>query len=567
MKHQFKRVMAMLLVIAMVLSVMPSVFAANVEPFKDVQDNAWYAEYVKNVYEAGLMTGVKNDQFNPDGTSTRAQVVTVLYRVKGEPPVGGPATFTDLTADWYANPVAWAQKNNIVNGLTETKFGPNNNVTREQLVTMIWRYYGEPQGNGDLTAFSDHDKVSGYAKDAFAWAIGAGVINGSNGKLNPQGLATRAQFAKIIWVAKTYMDEQKPHEHVWGEGVVTKEATCKDAGVMTYTCECGETKTEEIPATNEHNYVNYICSVCGAEDPNKPDVPPVPPVPSEEYYLTAELKDGDSVIIYNAPNGKALTNVMSGFYVAGADLTAADGKISTSDASVIWTVKVNEDGSYTFVNGETELGADTSENNGKTYTNLYVEAGHKNKWALEVCSAENSSFFVTNTEIAAKYGKVYLEWYAGKTAFSAYDTSADRATEQDFGFQFYAKNPVGPCAHAWNEGEVTTAATCAEDGVMTYTCTLCGATKTEVIPATGAHNFVDGICSVCGEKEEVTTYALVSELKDGAKVIIYNAGNSKAVTNVMSGYYVAGADLTAAEGKITTNDASVVWTVKANADG
>ena len=83
MKHQFKRILALLLAVVMILGVMPSVFAANVVPFKDVQDNAWYAPYVKAVYEAGLMQGVKANRFDPEGTSTRAQVVTFLYKVYG----------------------------------------------------------------------------------------------------------------------------------------------------------------------------------------------------------------------------------------------------------------------------------------------------------------------------------------------------------------------------------------------------------------------------------------------------------------------------------------------------
>ena len=199
MKHQFKRIAALLLAMVMILGVMPTAFAAQVGPFKDVQDNAWYAEYVKAVYENGLMTGVKENRFNPEGTSTRAQVVTVLYRIEGQPPVGGPATFTDLTADWYANPVAWAQKTGVVNGISKTKFGPNDNVTREQLVTMIHRYYGKPAGNGDLSAFADGAKVSSWAVDAVEWAVSRHLISGKSGNLlDPQGTATRAELAQIL---------------------------------------------------------------------------------------------------------------------------------------------------------------------------------------------------------------------------------------------------------------------------------------------------------------------------------------------------------------------------------
>ena len=377
MKNQFKRILALLLAVVMILGILPSVFAANnVGPFKDVQDNAWYAPYVKAVYEHGLMQGVSANKFNPEGTSTRAQVATVLYRIAGQPPVGGPATFTDLTADWYANPVAWAQKEGIVNGLSKTKFGPNDNVTREQLVTMIHRYYGNPAGNGDLTAFSDAAKVSNYAKEAFAWAIGEGIINGSNGKLNPQGLATRAQFAKIIWLSIP-----EPCEHVWDEGVVTKEPTCVASGIKTFTCtKCGEAEKEPIAATGEHELVETItqapacesygvktvtCSVCGASstesidptghtygDDDICDVCGHERVTDKVYTLTAAVKDGDKVVIYNAGYGKAIVAAMNGYYLAGADMAPVDNTITTNDATVVWTVKVNDDGTYTFVNGE-----------------------------------------------------------------------------------------------------------------------------------------------------------------------------------------------------------------------
>ncbi|MBR6825021.1 MAG: 5'-nucleotidase C-terminal domain-containing protein, partial [Oscillospiraceae bacterium] len=522
------------------------------------------AEYVKNVFEAGLMNGVKDDQFNPEGTSTRAQIVTVLYRVAGQPPVGAPATFTDLVADWYANPVAWAQKTGVVNGLTPTTFGPNKNVTREQLVTMIWRYYGEPKGTGDLSTFPDADKVSGYARDAFAWAIGEGVINGSNGKLNPQGNATRAQFAKIIWVAREVMTPE-PCDHVWDNGVVTTEPTCGVNGVKTFTCtECGETKTETVPATGEHNYDGQFCTVCGAEDPNY--VPPTSiPDPGPEYTLTAGLKNGDKVVIYNAGSGKAMSSTKPGYYLAGVDLTVVDNVITTEDTTVIWTVRVNDDGSYSFLQNDTELSADTSVNGDKTYTNIHVQNGLNGNWELIVCNAENSSFYIANTGIDAKYEKVYLEWYGKQSGFSAYDTSADRLNETEFGFQFFALDAEKPCDHAWDEGKVTTEATCEADGVMTFTCTICGATKTEVIPAPG-HNMVDGECTVCHYRPDNTTYARVNEIKEGDEIIIVCATRNVALSGIYGGYNNNGTPVTPVDDVITTDDSTIVWTVGKEGD-
>ena len=136
MKHAFKRIAAMLLVAAMLIGVLPTVFAANVGPFTDVKDTDWFAEYVEYAYDNGYMAGVSNTRFDPEGTCTRAMVATVLWRVAGEPPVANAAPFTDLTADWYANAVAWAYKNKVVAGVSETKFAPDQAATREQLVNV-----------------------------------------------------------------------------------------------------------------------------------------------------------------------------------------------------------------------------------------------------------------------------------------------------------------------------------------------------------------------------------------------------------------------------------------------
>ena len=266
MKHAFKKIMALLLAVVMILGILPAAFAANVGPFTDVKESDWFAPYVKFVYEHDpqLMNGVTPTTFVPDGTCTRAMAVTVLYRL-ADPviPSVKPSTFTDLKGDWYKNAVAWGQKTGVVKGVTETTFDPDGLVTREQLVTMVWRFYDEPTVEGDnLKSFPDAANVSAYARDAFNWAISKGIIGGSDGKLLPQGNATRAEMAKIIAV---FVQKTTPcTEHVWDEGKVTKEPTCTEKGEKLYTCTiCGETKTEEVPAKG-HNYVDGKCADCGA---------------------------------------------------------------------------------------------------------------------------------------------------------------------------------------------------------------------------------------------------------------------------------------------------------------
>ena len=160
----------------------------------------WYHEAIDYMVDAGLMNGVGNKQFAPNGTMTRGMIVTVLYRMAGSPEVTEPSTFKDVPAtEWYADAIAWAQKNEVVNGYSAEKFGPNDPVTREQIATILYRYENQPEAKeADMSKFSDTAKISAYAKDAMEWAVGEGILSGDNGKLKPTDNATRAEFACMI---------------------------------------------------------------------------------------------------------------------------------------------------------------------------------------------------------------------------------------------------------------------------------------------------------------------------------------------------------------------------------
>ncbi|MDD6642907.1 MAG: S-layer homology domain-containing protein [Firmicutes bacterium] len=128
-------------------------------------------------------------------------LVTVLYRYEGSPSVEGLENpFKDVPAkEWYTDAVLWAASNGIVNGTGDGKFSPEDNITREQVATIFHRYNKVPAGKGDLTVFPDAGTVDAYAVDAMKWAVGEGIINGSDGKLDPLGNATRAQIAAIFY--------------------------------------------------------------------------------------------------------------------------------------------------------------------------------------------------------------------------------------------------------------------------------------------------------------------------------------------------------------------------------
>ena len=176
---------------------------APAEPFPDVDENDWFYDEVVYVYENGLMNGVENNQFAPNTATNRAMLATILYRLAGEPAVSGDLPFTDVAAGtWYTDAVLWAAQNGIVNGLGENTFAPMNTLTREQLVTMLYRY-AEAEGYdvsaaADLSGYPDADKVQTYAQEAMSWAVAEGIVEGMDGNLNPAGSATRAQIATIL---------------------------------------------------------------------------------------------------------------------------------------------------------------------------------------------------------------------------------------------------------------------------------------------------------------------------------------------------------------------------------
>ena len=172
--------------------------------YSDVSANDWFARNVDYATYGKMMQGTGNSAFDPHSNTTRAQLVTILYRLEGQPKVRGTAPFVDVPSGaWYRPAVVWAYQNGIVNGVSATRFDPDANVTREQMVSMLQRYasrVGDCTGSASaLRPFSDAYSVSAWAKPAMQWAVQNGLINGvGNNRLDPQGLATRAQIAAVI---------------------------------------------------------------------------------------------------------------------------------------------------------------------------------------------------------------------------------------------------------------------------------------------------------------------------------------------------------------------------------
>lgn len=180
--------------------------ATSTNNFSDVASGAWYEDAVSFVTQRKLFNGISETSFAPEEAMTRAMLVTVLYRLDaGNSFASASSRYTDVDASaWYASALAWATENGIVNGINETEFAPNLNITREQIASILYRYAQKKQlvsdtESGSLQGFSDKDSVSPYAADALEWAVGVGLMNGkTESLLCPTDFATRAEVAAML---------------------------------------------------------------------------------------------------------------------------------------------------------------------------------------------------------------------------------------------------------------------------------------------------------------------------------------------------------------------------------
>ena len=178
-------------------------------PFEDVPENAWFRDAVSYVYRNEFMNGTSSTTFDPAGSMTRGMLVTVLYRIDGSMPVSDEerACFEDIGGAYYTDAVAWAYSNGIVNGVSATKFDPNRIVTRQEAVTIFYRYCVDYNLLGmescmELNGFEDCEQIAGFAVDAFTWAVATGLVEGSESAdgcyLNPVANLNRAQAAILL---------------------------------------------------------------------------------------------------------------------------------------------------------------------------------------------------------------------------------------------------------------------------------------------------------------------------------------------------------------------------------
>ena len=211
----------LLIMMGMSISAFAETRPSPSQSFSDLDLNAWYIAGTDFVIDKGIMNGVGGDRFAPNETTTRAMIVTMLYRVEGEPAIGSEQYFDDVKPDdWYFASVTWAGANEIVNGTAESVFSPGDPITREQFATILYRYHELKAGSKEqeagsskpeaLSAYTDIDRISDWAKESMLWAVNQGIITGkTENTLDPKGPATRAEVATML---QRFLDKEEAME-------------------------------------------------------------------------------------------------------------------------------------------------------------------------------------------------------------------------------------------------------------------------------------------------------------------------------------------------------------------
>ena len=275
--------------------------------FSDLKKGAWYISSVQHVYYTGLMNGVKEGVFSPQGVVSRGQLVTVLYRLAGSPDVEGEVAFTDVDENaFYYDAVRWAQSEGVVNGVSDTRFAPGDKISRQQLCTILFRYADlidvTVTQRDPLTGFSDSKKIADYAKDAMSWCVATGLVNGKNGDvLDPAGNATRAEVAKILTFFDAYVNrEEITAPENWEQEILIPEVLP----------EIDREDPDYLFAREIFDAINAVRGESGLK----------PFIWSDRVYLAAqtrakEISGGQTAFSHTRPDGSNYSTVLAEFGV------------------------------------------------------------------------------------------------------------------------------------------------------------------------------------------------------------------------------------------------------------
>ncbi len=251
-----KKTLALLLTVLMIAAAMP--LAAFAGRFGDVPDNKWYSEAIEFCAANGYMEGVAEGVFDRNGNVTRSMFVVILAAIDDVDlkPYEGRTKFTDVAVGkWYTAAVNWAAENEITAGIGDGLFGYKNNLTREQMILLLFTY-AEYKGidtsvRADVSGFTDSGRIHEWAQDALEWGSAAGLISGiGDNLLDPRGYSTRAQIAVVI--RAFVLNVLSECEHEWVDATCTEPSYCSKCGIKN-------------GAALGHTTDNGFCSGCGAE--------------------------------------------------------------------------------------------------------------------------------------------------------------------------------------------------------------------------------------------------------------------------------------------------------------
>lgn len=223
------------------------VCATKTTPFQDVAKESYYYDAVNWAVEQGITEGMGDGLFAPGNSCTRAQVVTFLWRHAGKPqPNGNSAAFTDVEpGTWYSDPVAWAVAQGITDGMGEGKFAPDGTCTRGQIVTFLWRYAGKPTVTGAENPFTDVEEGKWYS-EAVLWAVSEGITNGvSDTSFAPNDSCTRGQVVTFLY--RYDQSLQTEEEFTESTPAETKPVETKPVETDPPETESAETETTTTP--------------------------------------------------------------------------------------------------------------------------------------------------------------------------------------------------------------------------------------------------------------------------------------------------------------------------------
>ena len=234
-----KKAISFALLILLLLSGSCSAQAAQ-QSYADVPQDAWYAEAVSALREKGLMNGVGDDRFDPEGTFTRAQLATVLYRMAGSPAVSGEDGFSDTeSGEWYSDAVLWASRSGVVGGYGNGLFGTNDPTTQEQLAVMLWRVAGScVPGSEYADADGAENGADDWAVDAVRWARVDGLLTDAV-PFQPKEAAKRAQVADMVYRYLRLLERFSDADAVSGAAAKTEVCSTETASMRpsSYSCE------------------------------------------------------------------------------------------------------------------------------------------------------------------------------------------------------------------------------------------------------------------------------------------------------------------------------------------